>query len=107
MSAFANLVTIGLGNVPASISKMLQEIGANDKQTRILLNDLAKDENAFLEKLSAIAKHNPNFDEEPFKKMLHFLNLRRQLLVQMLEEQMKSSQLVYDYLDRKIRFFGA
>lgn len=56
--------------------------------------------------MSRFVDQDPEFDEEPFRKVAEGLTARRALLVQMIEDQMRSIQTVYDDLDGKMAQFG-
>lgn len=76
------------------------------KLTRDLLKSIGKEENDLMDELKAIAKSNPDFDEEPLKAKAQQLITRRKEVNQMLEEQTKFSAGIYQYLDQKIKRFG-
>ena len=105
MSVAANIIGMGLHDLPAMVTAQLQNIGKMDKITKNLTIQLSKEENQLLETLKSVAKYDPTFNEEPLKEAAANISKRRFIVSQMIEKQTKSLQSIYDHLDKKISYF--
>ena len=77
-----------------------------DRRTNCIADDLRTSEKKLLEELDTQAKEGPDFDETPFKDKFQELLIKRQSLLALHEEQIRSSQACYDNVDNLIKSIG-
>lgn len=107
MAFLSNLVRSGFESLTDTTSNCLINIGKKDKVTRSFICQLNKEEESLLNYAKQLSKQDPEFNEEPIKRLASCIAQRRQLVIQMLEDQIKESQHIYSTLDKKITYFDS
>lgn len=87
---------------PKLVTYKLSMLRKMDMESKQLMESVVNDENKLLEQLGSISKADPNYDETPAQEKLQSILGRRQRLLHMLDDQMKTVQDLYDNVDRKI-----
>lgn len=93
-------------SLPVVVEKRLTELRKLDTESNASLKTSATNESQLFEELALLAKTNPEFDEGPITEKFQQLLARRHETLNVLDEQMKKIQKLYDLVDGRITFIG-
>jgi hypothetical protein len=93
-------------NLPAVVDRRLMELRMMDSLSSSTLKEIAFEEAQLFEELSALAKKDPDFDEGPITERFQILLARRHESLNLLDEQMRKIQKLYNLVDGRITFIG-
>lgn len=93
-------------NLPVVVDKRLAELRRMDAHFNALSKKAAAEEAKLLDEVTALAKTNPDFDEEPVLEKFNAIMRCRQEAQVAADEQVKKIQKLYDLLDGRITFIG-
>lgn len=93
-------------NLPMVVERRLTELRKLDTDSNATLKSSAADEARLFEELASLAKADPEFDEGPITEKFQLLLARRHDTLNVLDDQMKKIQKLYDLVDGRITFIG-
>lgn len=93
-------------NLPDVVKRKLNDLREVDSLSSSTLKSSAADEGQLLEELAALAKTDPDFDEGPITEKFNLIIARRQEALNLVDDQMKKIQKLYDLVDNRITFIG-
>lgn len=93
-------------NLPEVVKRKLSDLREVDSLSSSTLKSSATEESQLLDELAVLAKADPDFDEGPITEKFQRIVARRQEALNLVEDQMKKIQKLYDLVDNRITFIG-
>ena len=93
-------------NLPAVVEHRLSELRQLDAESNTMLKSSMAEEAVLFEELTTLAKADPDVDEGPITERFQHMVTRRHDTLNVLDEQMKKIQKLYDLVDGRITFIG-
>lgn len=93
-------------NLPEVMKRKLSDLRDVDSLSSSTLKSSAAEEAQLLDELAALAKADPDFDEGPITEKFNRIVARRQEALNLVDDQMKKIQKLYDLVDNRITFIG-